>query len=420
MSKLIEKIDLLGRLKDLQENLDENHGSYRLVKKYTDLLETYKDYAKLDLNKMIREFNAYNWMDSFSNFITEFYKEVNSTESRITLALESAIANLKYKNRSNSFTKSIELLSDILENEKFDISDLYKVLESHLWIPEIKSIILTAEDANKSVTKVSENANASTPYSPVFEDNGSYTFNLNGKWYSMNESELTQLDKKSSSIEKMYLDVISKFKVVEGVFTMFHKKNKIEVSINEDSNELRVNGTLVEGDINTYLMSTGTFRVDELHLSHLVEFAAKNVNNIVELDFVSSLQSKNHRGVTANVIKVEESLYLNKVNEAMMENTLEKFDSAKSLVESVNDFVSYDISNFILESIESEKSFEGKIANHKAVYEDRINFLNDQLSELAKLEEEIGSDSNEIKEAKKILLDSINEQKALLNELIKK
>lgn len=420
MSKLIEKIDLLKRLKDLQENLDENHGSYKLVKRYTDLLETYKDSAKLDLGKMIREFNAYNWMNPFESFINEFYTEINSTESRITLALESSIAKLKFKNRTNSFTKTIEVLSNILEESSYEISDLYKVLESHLWIPEVKSIILTAEDANKTVTKLSENAVNYTAHSPVFEgENDSYIFSLNGRWYSMNESELTQLNRKSNSIEEKYLEVISKFKIEEGVFTMFHKNNKIEIKVT-DKNELRVNEQLVEGDVNSYLMSTGTFRVDELSLAHLVEFAAKNANNIVELDFVSSVYSKKHRGVAANVIKLEESIYLNKINESMMENTLEKFDSPKEVVKSVKEFVDYDVSNFLLESLEKEKEFEGKIANHKAVYEDRINFLNEQLNELANVEEEIGLDSKEIKEAKKILLDSIEEQKTLLKELIKK
>lgn len=420
MSKLIEKIDLLKRLKDLQENLDENHGSYKLVKGYVDLLETYKDSAKLDLGKMIREFNAYNWMNSFESFINEFYTEINSTESRITLALESAIAKLKFKNRTNSFTKTIEVLSNILEESSYEISDLYKVLESHLWIPEIKSIILTAEDANKTVTKLSETVVNYTAHSPVFEgENNSYIFSLNGRWYSMNESELTQLNRKSNSIEEKYLEVISKFKIEEGVFTMFHKNNKIEIKVT-DKNELRVNEQLVEGDVNSYLMSTGTFRVDELSLAHLVEFAAKNANNIVELDFVSSVYSKKHRGVAANVIKLEESIYLNKINESMMENTLEKFDSPKEVVKSVKEFVDYDVSNFLLESLEKEKEFEGNIANHKAVYEDRINFLNEQLNELANVEEEIGLDSKEIKEAKKILLDSIEEQKTLLNELIKK
>ena len=103
----------------------------------------------------------------------------------------------------------------------------------------------------------------------------------------------------------------------------------------------------------------------------------------------------------------------------MFQNSIEKVDSAKDAIDSVKEFINYDITNCLLEELETEKEFDILVSKHREIYEDRINFLKDQLEEISKLDESL-SNTTEIKEAKKILLDSVDDQRSLLAKLLKK
>jgi hypothetical protein len=462
MSKIKEKLHLFENLTDLKSDLQEGHGSYELACKYLQLIEKEShnselkdleekltdlkskigdnsdeskniaeqiaqfekmnkfatDSTALDLDKMIREFNAYNWLEPVGQFIENIYETVNS--NGILFQLEKTIPALKSSN-NGAFNQAISALSDVYEKETLSANELYFALNEFLWIPEIKSLIENAEKLENVVTKLNESSSLVKIYSPILEnDDLSYSFNIFGKWYKMNESDVVlDVNKRTDSIEQRYLDVIDTFKIQEGVLTSFHKNNKIEIDVNEDKNTLKVNDTLVEGNIESYLLSTGTYRADELQSAHLVEFATKNAHNIVELDFVTSVVSRSHQGLGVNVIKLEEGVFVNKINTNMFQNSIEKVDSAKDAIDSVKEFINYDITNCLLEELETEKEFDILVSKHREIYEDRINFLKDQLEEISKLDESL-SNTTEIKEAKKILLDSVDDQRSLLAKLLKK
>lgn len=462
MSKLKEKLNLLPKLKELQDSLKEGHGSHTLANKYFNVLtnngvlkseiselekyiseETSADVEKIntlkslleikryrllegensiDLHRMMREFSVYNWLAPVEKFMKGVYEDFNSNQ--VLSVVENTIPFLKAKG-SVSFDKAVKDLSSIYEKETFSAEELYLVLNEHLWIPEVKSIVVLAENVQNAPTQLSADAQLIKSYSPIVEHaDGSFSFNLTGAWYNIKNGELTNENRKSDSIEDRYLDMISNFTISEGVFTTYHKKAKIVIKIDEnkegrDANKVYVNDVLVEGDVKTYLTASGLFRADEMSKIMLIEFAAFNAHNIVELDFVTSIISKKRPGIATNIIKVDESLYVNKVNESMLENKISKVESAKDVIIFVKEFINYDVTNCLLEELALEKEFESLVESSKVVFEDRINFLNEQLNELSKLDKELGN-TTEIKEAKKILLDSITEQKSQLSDLYSK
>jgi hypothetical protein len=196
-------------------------------------------------------------------------------------------------------------------------------------------------------------------------------------------------------------------------------QNKIvDIKVN-DAKEVTVelNGNKInENHLAASLMSTGQFRTDEYPTIKVLEHAIAKVKDLYELDFVDKITSNVYEGVEVNVFKTASGVYVNKINAGMNENSFVKPESATQAIDIVQEFVDYDITNSVSDLLEGEAKVEAeKIQSEKNIYE-RIDYIKNEISKLS----ELGMDDmEEIKEAKKILNDTLKMEQTRLNKMFK-
>jgi hypothetical protein len=163
-------------------------------------------------------------------------------------------------------------------------------------------------------------------------------------------------------------------------------------------------------------MATGKFRAGEYDVIKVLEHAVHSAEKLVELDFVETITSNVYEGVEVNILKTDNGVYVNKINAYMNENVLIKAETASDAINLVMEYVNYDITNSVKDLLEGEaKIEEGRKKEESDIYE-RIDFIKNEISKIS----ELGMDEMaEIKEAKKILNDSLEAEQAKLNAMFK-
>jgi len=164
------------------------------------------------------------------------------------------------------------------------------------------------------------------------------------------------------------------------------------------------------------LMATGKFRAGEYGTIKVLEHALHSADKLFELDFVETIKSNVYEGVEVNVFKTDNGVYVNKINSYMNENVLVKPETTTDAINLVMEFVDYDITNSVKDLLEGEaKIEEARKKEENDIYE-RIDYIKNEISKIS----ELGLDEmDEIKEAKKILSDALEAEKAKLNTMFK-
>jgi hypothetical protein len=155
-------------------------------------------------------------------------------------------------------------------------------------------------------------------------------------------------------------------------------------------------------------------KIDQLQVGDLICHLVESLDTVKELDFVSSIDSIVHKGVTVNIMKMNESIYLNRINNTMRVNEMIELTSAKMAQELVNEFVNYDISPLVYELLESEKKDLFDLQQKKDVVSAEIKFLEEKKGDLVRTLDLTGESS--LKESIKFLeTEMINKEKELID-----
>jgi hypothetical protein len=142
--------------------------------------------------------------------------------------------------------------------------------------------------------------------------------------------------------------------------------------------------------------------------------AYEHADKFVELDFVYSISHRHKNGLTANVMRLGENIYINKINKAMAINEFFKAENATKAVQIVKEFINFDISS-VVEDLLSEDVKSAKILESKKnELFDKINFLKEQKSELSKEDMK----NQYISEANKLITEEIEKFEKELNTLL--
>jgi len=146
---------------------------------------------------------------------------------------------------------------------------------------------------------------------------------------------------------------------------------------------------------------------------NLIVKAFEHANDFVELDFVQGISSRVYPGVEANVVRVAEDVYINRINPTMHVNEMVKAESSSHAIELVKEYVNYDISSTITDLLEGEAKEQALVEAKKNDLFDRINFLKDAREKLSRQDQ-----TNEaIKKADSLLVSEIETFQTELNTL---
>ena len=418
MSKVLETLDLQTKLNNLYEALTDNNGSSKLILEgYMKKIGVESDYHIL--RGVCNEMKTYDWLAPVQSFINEAYKFASDNE--MSFAILNTLEAIRSSKDNKSFAAAINALEEMKDlNEDQIKSAVISGLKKHSWVPGIKELVALSENLSGKNTSNDSRFTNSRPVSPVLENaNGETIFCVGDRVYAMDESEeirLANTEEIDESFAKL-VQLSKSFKPTEEGLRLTENNCNIDLIVNEDKTEIYVDGELVkESQLAAVLMANGKFRHGQYDVIKVLEHAINKIDNLYELDFVETIKSNVYEGVEVNVMKTQNSVYINKINSAMNENTLTKTETATDAIKLVQEFVEYDITNSVQDLLEGEAKLNADKAKAEHDIYERIDYIKDEINKLSELNMD---DMVEIKEAKKILNDALEAQQGRLNTMFK-
>ena len=134
------------------------------------------------------------------------------------------------------------------------------------------------------------------------------------------------------------------------------------------------------------LESGSYFGVNESEAVHDTMVLYTNYSNIVELDFAKSITSNIYEGVSANLFKWNDQIYVQKINQAMNENSIYKVNGTQA-VSMVKSYLRYDISEGLTDFLEGENKIKSVMINDRTKVLENISRVEGEISKINALTE---------------------------------
>lgn len=336
-----------------------------------------------------QKLNEHAWIESVKELCLHI--DEMKVQNRFSLYLIEALHNMK-NDRFNAFnSKSVESVEKMIEEGEDYIKENYSSLSAYAWSVPIKNVV------HKIATTLNEMKDTQAGslqkiFSPIQENaDGSVTIALAGKFYAITESgiiEVTEAQKPEMRFLKT-LDALSVFSVSEGtapfagtVFNYYGKRNTL--SINEG--KAYVGGIILEKftpeAIMVALQENALTSNDSAVRAEKIAFLIESIDTVKEIDIFTSIISKQHKGLGVNIAKINESIFVNRINIAMGCNEMIQVKSAKVAQELVNEFVNFDITPMVQEMLSKEEKQLFDFKNKKELLQENIKTFESKKKEV--------------------------------------
>ena len=228
--------------------------------------------------------------------------------------------------------------------------------------------------------------------SPVFvTESGESYIALDGKAFLVGENTITEAEITSAPGEfRSLVLALNNFTLTNEGLTWFNGINRIR--FNRESNNFFVNNSEVLAEsLTNHLLASGIVSYTNKAKIQLFEYAAKNINNFVSLDFAQKIEEGN---VKCYVMKLNEDFYVYRINEA---NRIYKFGKldANTAFDYVKEQTGYEITDMTQELLEGARKQAAEKLERINLLEQMIAFLKDQRGVIAEADKSI----QEVKEA---------------------
>ena len=228
--------------------------------------------------------------------------------------------------------------------------------------------------------------------SPVFvTESGESYIALDGKAFLVGENTITEAEITAAPGEfRSLVLALNNFTLTNEGLTWFNGINRIR--FNRESNNFFVNNSEVLAEsLTNHLLASGIVNYTNKAKIQLFEYAAKNINNFVSLDFAQKIEEGN---VKCYVMKLNEDFYVYRINEA---NKIYKFGKldANAAFDYVKEQTGYEITDMTQELLEGARKEAAEKLERINLLEQMIAFLKDQRGVIAEADKSI----QEIKEA---------------------
>lgn len=417
------KLDLKGKLKDLKTITEGMSNSFHtsslksIVEKYNTIVSTSNYSHPVIAKGLLNETKDYMWIDSISKVMNEIASFLN--ENVITIQLDEAYTKLKTSNRNAYFSQAYPVMEELMGLSESEIRESAKYkLAAHTWIPEVKAIV-------EHINNLTVTGNSTTDhvvvkkFSPVLENDGGHVFHVSGSTFKLQDGQISKID--ARQIGAAYLTMIAveeSAKFSENKMTFYKGKHTYEIQLNESGRTFFVDGRELafseKSQLKNLLVSTCHFDLNEMYKTDLLVAAYEHADKFVELDFVNSIEHRHKKGLTANIMRIGENVYINKINKAMATNEFFKAENATKAVEIIKEFINYDITPLVEDLLSEEVKNKRIVESQKNDLFDKINFLKEQKNELSK--QDIKNEF--IAEAYKLITEEIEKFQKEINTLL--
>jgi len=357
--------------------INEGTLDYLIAEEFLNALRdfTWDANVKEALDSVREVYEADKELVQISKAVFEFRKaKGNFLFEKVCETLEDHFESLTEASRS----AAIEELSKFSYNST--AKSLYETLKRIQSSSKKNSLNIIAENNNCEVSQA---------YSTIFVENGNEYFTVKGDVYKKSSNLVEKVGPEefsslSENIRRSYEILNSPhFFVKEGKASFYLGRNKIEISESENSTKVLFNGKQVpSSEIAKNLLSTGMIRLEEAKAASDIQFVNDTFSNFYELDFAKVISSKIYEGSYVTLMKVDENIYLNKVNTSMRTNEFFSGINATQARNLVLEFLGYDIKESLSEYIERDEAEMNAIREQQSEIIKNITILEGQISKI--------------------------------------
>jgi hypothetical protein len=433
-----QKVNNLGILESIEILKTKAVYSYPqtkiLCEQFNNLIQVKGVKEFLLAESFVNEFFKIGWDSDVKEILESLSEKIKkySREIEVSKVLES----LKNSGSYNFYSDLADILNSWLVTENKSTEVLLKDLRKWEFNPLVRNLsnsIKINESKNSgylNIPRVSQGeSRVESIFVPVFIGEGKTIFPLGGDLFSAGSSNFNRLSESEINeiVPKSYLDLLdicskSNVRIDENGVYISLGKNTVRIveegtnnSVYLGKNKLSFTNNVDLAKIIGVEVSSSLGARDNSLVNDIITIY-ENYDSIVELDFAKSIVSNIYEGVSVNLIKWENQIYLQKINETMREKSLYKVNGAQA-VKTVKDYLRYDISEGLTEFLEGDyrkKSImmndRNEILNNITIVESEINKIEKAFGEKPQLKDskELNSAYNTLCEELSILREKWN------------
>ena len=429
----------LGILESIQKIKGLSIYEYPKVKivceQYSNLIANKQVPEFAVISSFIAELNNFKWDTSILPIVESLNEKAMkySREIEVSKVMES----IKQSGNSSFYSDLSESLNNWLISENKSSGLLAREISKWSFNPVVRNLISylnvsESEDTRRlEIPVVSQGeSKVGRVFSPILIEGERTLFVIGNSIFESKAEELRKLGaKEMSSVPSDYLSLVNStlrpyVKITEGgIAVQLGKKN---VSIVEEmtgtsvylgKNKLNFRSVPELAKI-LGLESASHFGVNESQVVGDIINLYVNFSNIVELDFAKNISSNIYEGVSVNLIKWNNDIYLQRINESMRENSVYKVNGTQA-VKMVKDFLRYDISEGLTEFLEGEQKLKSIMINDRTKVLENIAKVEGEINKIEGLMENnpLYAASKELKNAHSLLNNELSVLREKWNQI---
>ena len=387
------------------------------------------------IHNFIAELEAFKWDVTVLPLIEGLNEKANkfSREIEVSKVLES----IKQSGNNSFYSELSESLNNWLISESKSSGLLSKEITKWSFNPVVRNLInyLNVNEATDSrKLEIPVNAQGESKvgriYSPILIEGDKTIFAIGNSLFEAEGESFRKLSTKEvGAVPSDYIGLVnaslrSYVKINEnGILIQLGKKYVSLVEENEGVSvylgKSKLNFRSV-GELGKVLglESASHFAVNESQVVNDILNLYVNFSNIVELDFAKNITSNIYEGVSVNLIKWNNEIYLQRINEGMRENSVYKVNGSQA-VKMVKDYLRYDISEGLTEFLEGEQKLKSIMINDRTRVLENISRVEDQINKVEGLMESnpLYAASKEMKSAHSLLNNELSVLREKWNQI---
>ena len=404
-----------------------------------------EQYANIIVNKNVPEFAViHNFVSELEAFkwdvtvlpLVEGLKEKTNKFSR-EIEVSKVLESIKQSGNNSFYSELSESLNNWLISESKSSGLLSKEITKWSFNPVVRNLInyLNVNEASDSrKLEIPVNAQGESKvgriYSPILIEGDRTIFAIGNSLFEAEGGSFRKLSTKEvGTVPSDYIGLVNAslkpyVKINEnGILIQLGKKYVSLVEENEGVSvylgKSKLNFRSV-GELGKVLglESASHFAVNETQVVNDILNLYVNFSNIVELDFAKNITSNIYEGVSVNLIKWNNEIYLQRINEGMRENSVYKVNGSQA-VKMVKDYLRYDISEGLTEFLEGEQKIKSIMINDRTKVLENISSVEEQISKIESLMENnpLYAASKEMKAARHLLNNELSSLKEKWNQI---
>ena len=428
----LKNLGVLESISKIKKASIYEHPRVKVIcEQFTNLIHNKNVPEFILVDNFIAEANNFSWDFTVSSVVDDLKSKTKKFSREI--AVSKVLESIKNSGSSNFYSELTDTLNSWLVSENKSTGLLAKNLTKWSFNPVVRNLVnyLNVNESSNGSLEIPVSAQAesgvSRIYAPVQVTKDKTIFAVGKNIFEANSEGLFKVNEKSISSD--YLELLNAstsngVRINEnGVFVNLGRKSvrlieeNEEVSVYLDKSKLKFNslgelGKMLSLELTSYL------GVNESQAINNVITLYRGYGDIVELDFAKSIVSKIYEGASVNLIKWNDKIYLNRINEGMRENSFYQVNGSQA-VKMVKEFLRYDISEGLTDFLEGESKVKSVMINDRNKVLENISKVEVEIKKLESLTEshpEI-SETDQIKAAYSILNDELSHLKEKWNQI---